>query len=150
MGAITKNIFFFSVLLSLTFCGVKLEPVIHETYPDGTPKIVHYFHGEGLEKTLVKKSFYYPDGKLRMQGEYRYGQKNGYWVAYFENGNIWSEGYYKDGVNHGKTITYHENGKKYFEGRYENGRRSGKWRFWNEEGGLEKEIDYNSNDDEKD
>lgn len=131
-------------MLSFSACGVKLEPVIQETYPDGTPKIVHYFQGEGLEKTLVKKSFYYSNGKLRMQGEYIYGQKHGYWVAYYENGSIWSEGYYKDGENHGKTITYHENGKKYFEGQYEHGRRAGLWRFWNEEGGLEKEIDYSS------
>lgn len=149
MSAMTKYFFLMALLLSFTACGVKLEPVIQETYPDGTPKIVHHFHGEGLEKTLVKKSFYYPDGKLRMQGEFSYGQKNGYWVAYFESGSIWSEGYFKDGESHGTTVTYYENGTRYYEGLYEHGRRAGLWRFWNEDGSLEKEIDYSSNEDEK-
>jgi antitoxin component YwqK of YwqJK toxin-antitoxin module len=142
MLTLTKYVCFLLLLSGVAGCGMKLEPVISETYPDGAPKVVHYFSGEGMEKTLAKKSFYYPDGQLRMEGEYKNGQKNGLWVAYYESGLKWSEGNYKDGVSHGKTITYHENGKKYYEGFYDEGRRVGLWRFWNEEGVLEKEINY--------
>ncbi len=143
MLSLAKYLFLFSLFSGLAAgCGMKLEPVIHETYPDGTPKVVHYFRGEGMEKTLAKKTFYYSDGQLRMEGDYSNGQKNGLWVAYYESGVKWSEGNYKDGVSHGKTITYHENGEKYYEGFYEHGRRAGLWRFWNEDGSLEKEINY--------
>jgi antitoxin component YwqK of YwqJK toxin-antitoxin module len=130
-------------------CSPVLEEAIVETYADGTPKVVKYFTGEGREKAMVKEAFFYPDGSLRMEGEYKEGLKHGRWVSFYNNGNNWSEGYYQLGINHGKTITWHENGKKYYEGFYQEGKRSGVWKFWDENGVFIKEINYDNPENSK-
>lgn len=128
--------------LSLFSCSPGFEEVVTDTYADGTPKIVKYFAGEGKAKTMVKAAYYYPDGQVRMEGEYQEGVKHGHWVSYYNNGNMWSEGFYTKGINDGSTSTWHENGEKYYEGYYKEGRRSGVWKFWGEKGEFIKEIDY--------
>jgi len=134
-----------SILLVLMIgCSEGIEKKVAETYADGTPKVIQYFSGEGIEKTMVKEQLFYPDGQLRMEGEYKNAKKEGRWISYYNNGNLWSEGIYKEGRNEGKTTTWHENGKKYYEGFYKNNQRSGKWTFWDEEGNLVKEIDYDN------
>ena len=128
--------------LFLISCAPSLEEVVMESYEDGTAKVVRYYQGEGKAKTMVKEGFFYPDGTLRMEGEYFLGVKHGRWISYYEDGTKWSEGNYIDGVNNGATITWHENGQKYYEGAYKNGERSGVWRFWGDDGEFIKEIDY--------
>ena len=132
------------LLLSMSFfgCGPGLEEVVVKSYDDGTPKVVKYYKGEGKKKTMVKEAFFYPDGTVRIEGEYLHGVKHGRWVSYYEDGTKWSEGYYADGINDGATRTWHENGKKYYEGFYKKGERSGTWKFWDEDGEFIKEIDY--------
>lgn len=125
-------------------CAPGLEQVVAEKYADGTPKVVKYFKGKGKTKSMVKESFFYPDGQLRMEGEYKEGVKDGHWISFYNNGNKWSEGYYTKGINNGKTITWHENGQKYYEGSYDNGKRSGIWKFWDENGEFIKEINYSA------
>ncbi len=134
-------ILFSCIILS---CGSGLEEVIAEIYTDGTPKVVKYYKGEGREKTMVKEIFFYPDGSVRMEGEYKEGAKHGRWISFYNNGNKWSRGIYMNGVNHGKTTTWHENGEKYYEGFYTEGERSGVWKFWDENGEFIKEINYDS------
>lgn len=138
------------IIVVLVGCASGLEEIVAETYADGTPKVVKYYDGEGRDKTMVKEAFYYPDGQIRMEGEYRNGKKHGHWISYYNNGNKWSEGYYEDGINHGKTNTWHENGKKYYTGYYDQGKRAGTWKFWDENGEFIKEINYEAfNDDGK-
>lgn len=137
---LSNAILFFGLLLF--GCGPGLEEVVMESYEDGTPKIVRYYKGEGKEKTMVKEGFFYPNGTIRMEGEYLHGVKHGRWISYYEDGTKWSEGNYTDGINNGATTTWHENGQKYYEGFYANGERSGTWKFWAEDGEFIKEIDY--------
>ncbi len=125
-------------------CSGNEDKKVVETYSDGSPKVIQYFSGVGVEKTMVREQIFYPDGQLRMDGEYKNGQKEGRWISYYNNGNPWSEGFYIGGKSEGKTTTWHENGKKYYEGFYKNNERSGKWTFWDEEGNLMKEIDYDA------
>ena len=140
--------FLFVVLIVfIAGCNADLDKIIVETYADGTPKVVRFYKGEGVDKALVKEEFFYPDGQIRMEGEYKNGMKNGRWISYYNNGNRWSEGYYKKNINEGKTITWHENGQKYYQGYYKNGERKGKWKFWDENGKLIKEIDYGKIDE---
>jgi len=135
-------VFFTLGLLTLMHCIPEFEEVVAETYADGTPKVIKYFDGKGKAKTMVKKIVFYPNGQVRMEGEFKEGAKHGRWVAYYNNGNKWSEGYYNKGINDGKTATWHENGQKYYEGAFKNGERAGIWKFWNEKGAFEKEINY--------
>ncbi len=136
------HILFTLALFALMNCAPGLEQVIAEKYADGTPKIVKYFKGDGKSKTMVKEAFYYPDGQLRMEGEFKEGAKDGRWISFYNNGNKWSEGFYTDGINNGRTTTWHENGQKYYEGEFDKGQRSGTWKFWDENGEFIKEINY--------
>lgn len=132
------------ITMHLVSCAPGLEEVVTETYADGTPKTVKYFDGAGKSKTMVKEAFFYPDGQLRMMGEYKEGAKHGHWISYYNNGNKWSEGFYNEGINDGKTTTWHENGQKYYEGAFKNGERAGIWKFWDENGDFIKEINYDA------
>ena len=70
-----------------------------------------------------KKKEYYSNGKLKFDGEYKYGEKHGECKEYFDNGELEFEGNYVKGKKHGKGIEYYkyEKGKIYFEGEYLNG-----------------------------
>jgi len=139
---IAWKILLLGLMISIFGCSGGIEKKVAEAYTDGTPKVIQYFDGEGVAKTMVREQMFYPDGQLRMEGEYKNGQKDGHWISYYNNGNPWSEGFYKEGRNEGKTTTWHENGKKYYEGFYKNNERSGKWTFWDEDGNLVKEVDF--------
>ena len=125
-----------------TGCTKGLEREVAETYADGTPKTVRYFKQEGKNKILAIEEYFYPDGQLRMTGEFKNNKKEGHWISYYDNGNKWSEGFYKAGINEGKTTTWHENGEKYYEGYYKKGERAGTWKFWDDKGIFVKEIEY--------
>ena len=139
-----KLSYLFLGLLITVFNGCTKDLIreVSETYADGTPKTVKFFRQEGENRILAIEEYYYPDGKLRMMGEFKNGKKEGHWISYYNNENKWSEGFYKDGINDGKTTTWHENGEKYYEGYYKKGERAGTWKFWDEKGIFVKEIEY--------
>jgi len=137
-----KYLIFGLIITTVFGCTKDLEKVVEETYADGSPKTVRYFREEGRNKVLAIEEFYYPDGKIRMMGEYKNDKKDGHWISYYDNGNKWSEGYYANGINEGKTTTWHENGQKYYQGYYKKGERSGTWKFWDDKGKFVKEINY--------
>jgi antitoxin component YwqK of YwqJK toxin-antitoxin module len=128
-------------MLAAASC-VRQEPVVEQSFPDGTPKKVSEYKGSGQERELVKETYYYQDKKVEMTGGYKHGKRDGYWVSYYDNGKKWSEGFYKDGMNDGKRTTYFESGKVRYIGYYLNDRRVGKWQFFDEAGNLLKEVDY--------
>ncbi len=137
------------MIIQLFGCASGLEEIVAETYSDGSPKVVKYYAGEGRNKTMVKEATYYPDGQVRLEGEYKNGKKDGHWVSYYENGHKWSEGYYTNGINNGETTTWHENGEVYYTGFYDHGHRSGTWKFYDEKGDFIKEINYDALNDPK-
>jgi antitoxin component YwqK of YwqJK toxin-antitoxin module len=136
-----------TLLLSLLFallyaCSHEIERVVVQIYPDGKVELEQYFIFENNDSILIKETGFYPDGSLRIEGEYKEGKRDGRWVYWYDNGNKWSEARYKADIRDGKSTVWHENGRKYFEGSYKMGERIGKWRFWDEEGNLLKEINY--------
>lgn len=137
-----KYLLLFLPLLFLVSCGPKLEEVVEDTHPDGSPRLVVYYKMVDGFKERVKVIAYYENGSVRYQGEFADDKRNGHWVYWYENGNKWSDGYFKNDLRDGFGTTWHENGNKHFEGSYENGIRIGVWKFWNEEGELLKEINY--------
>jgi len=129
------------IIISLSSCSQK-EKVVEDTWPDGTPKRECIYDGKGEERILLKETFYYPNRQVELTGEYKDGERHGYWVYYFNNGNIWSEGFYNMGKNDGKRLTYFENGKLRYEAYYKDDERVGKWKFFDEAGNLIKEVNY--------
>ena len=123
-------------------CAKEYEEVIEDSYEDGSPKTVKVYEVNGDEKDLVKEIAYYENKQKRLVGEYKNGQRDGFWQYWYENGNKWSEGYFKAGRRDGLGKTYHDNGQLYVEGTYNDDIRVEAWRFYDRNGVLLKEIDY--------
>jgi antitoxin component YwqK of YwqJK toxin-antitoxin module len=139
-----QKLSFLILIFFLASCGTKMEEVVSESFPDGSPKRVQYYTGEGENRYLAKDVFYYQNGQKKVEGTYnRSGKKHGNWIYWYQDGKKWSEGYYNEGLDDGLRKAWHENGKKHFIGRYDRGKRIGVWKFWDENGKLAKEIDYN-------
>ncbi len=141
---ISKTLFFVSIIALVTLlisCSPE-QKVVEESYDDGSPKRECVYQGEGEERILLKETFFYPNRQIEMTGEYKDGERHGYWIYYFENGNVWSEGFYNMGRNDGKRLTYFENGKLRYEAFYKDGERVGTWKFYDEAGNLIKDVDY--------
>jgi antitoxin component YwqK of YwqJK toxin-antitoxin module len=59
---------------------------------------------------------------------------------YYDNGQIQQQGNFKDGKLDGQWIAFDENGNKKSIGEYKNGEKTGKWFFWNDK--SLSEVDY--------
>jgi antitoxin component YwqK of YwqJK toxin-antitoxin module len=142
-----KKLISLGFLSLLFFIGCKgtLTEELTEKYPDGTPKVVHYYNDNGKVKEMVREVQYYPNHNKFYDGEFKDNRKDGKWIVWYQNGSTWSEGFFSKGLDDGKRTGYYENGKKHFEGTYKEGKMLGKWTFWNELGIVVKEIDYTEN-----
>jgi hypothetical protein len=102
------------------------------THPDAPTEPVH----DGIN--VVK----WPDGKIKMQGNYKDGKRTGEWQSFYESGKLNSDEFYTNGQNDGKVDVYYENGQKMYEGENHDGKLSGIWHYWNDKGQLVKTVDY--------
>lgn len=131
------------MVIFLSSCGPRLEEVITEKFPNGSPKQIEYYSGEGEQRYLAKITVYYENGQKRQEGSYNpERKKHGKWTSWYENGNKWSEGYFFEGLNDKKHSGWHENGELHFTGRLDKGKRIGVWKFYDDKGNLAKEVDY--------
>lgn len=137
-----RNILLICISLMLFSCnGTVVEEVV-ESHPDGTPKLVKYYHEDGNVRDLVKEMQYYPNHNKFYEGEFKNNKKDGSWKVWYPNGNLWSEGFYLEGLDDGKRTAYYENGKVHFEGQYLKGEMKGLWKFYDESGNKINEVDY--------
>lgn len=123
-------------------CKKPYTPEVKESFPDGSPKLIHYFSGEGAERAIKKLEEYYNNGELRMRGHYKDGLKHGVWKSWHKGGKVWSVANYYKGKLDGKQTVYHPNGNKFYQGSYDRGMRIGEWKFWNEEGEMTNSVQY--------
>jgi antitoxin component YwqK of YwqJK toxin-antitoxin module len=127
-------------ILFIISCKPHTEKIVRETYPDGKQKLVEFIDTKKGNKDSYKMSYYYPDNKIKSEGEFKNGKMNGKWTYYYENGKKWSEGYFKEGIEEGLRTAYYENGKKRYAGLFRDGKRTGEWKFWDESGKLVQKI----------
>ena len=120
------------------------KKVVEESYPDGSPKRVCIYRGNGDDRQLMRETTYYPGKKVKMDGNYKNNQRDGQWTYWYENGTKWSEGFFRDGKNEGRRLTYFENGRIRYEAYYNNGNRVGKWKFYDVKGRLLQVVDYDA------
>jgi antitoxin component YwqK of YwqJK toxin-antitoxin module len=138
-----KKLLYLLLVLFIASCQPKLEEVVSDSYPNGKPKRVQYFRGEGDQRHLARDVFYYEDGTKKVEGWYNQeGRKDGAWTFWYPNGKKWSEGYFSNGIDDRLRTTWHENGQMHYRGKYDKGTRVGVWKFYDENGKLAKEIDY--------
>ena len=93
-------------------------------YPDGKVSI------EG-KYVAGKKSgmwiYYYNNGKIQQKGRYSDGEFDGAWVLYYPSGAIQAQEFYKRGKHEGTLVEFAENGEELTRGEYYNGLREGEW-----------------------
>ncbi|HOY38345.1 MAG: toxin-antitoxin system YwqK family antitoxin [Bacteroidales bacterium] len=132
MRGITSGIL---ILIAFTIGSCSsAEKEVESTYPDGKPlKVVYYKDIEGV-RDLVKTEYYYTNGWLESETNYKNGKKNGKCLMYFTNGKVASQEYYCDDELHGKCHYFSETGKRRFTASYDHGISDGKWIIYDENG----------------
>ena len=138
------------------------QPVIVKKYTNDTASVKFYnelgrlkSEGKMIGKNRIGKWIYYfSNGKLFSEEEYKEGKLHGVVKNYYPNGNVTQETTYLNGQKHGVSKTFSDTkiliedvvyfeGKlhgdcKYYDlkgnikekGAYENGKRIGKWEFY--------------------
>ena len=67
-------------------------------------------------------------GRVRVEGQYDNGVRDGVWTYYDARGNVQGQGTYKNGtMQNGLEITFHSNGQKKTEGMWSNAQKDGHW-----------------------
>ena len=73
-----------------------------------------------MEKEVEKGKEYFPDGKLKYEGEYLRGERNGNGTEHYHNGIRRYICEYLNGKKNGKGIEKDDKGKVHFDGQYLN------------------------------
>ncbi len=87
-------------------------------------------------------SFYFENGNLKEESNYKEGKLNGPRKLYYENGNLKEESNYSDNKLQGLAIGYFNNGTKSFEENYVDGILNGLKKTYYQDGKLERELNY--------
>lgn len=134
-----KILFLIITSLILASCNAQLTEKVEATFPNGKPKVVHYYD---KNDQCVKETEYYESGQVKMEGSMKNGQMEGEWTAYFPDGRVQSHGFFENGKRTGAAQVFYANGNKYEEGFYKEGKHVGHWKFYDEQGNLIKEVDF--------
>jgi antitoxin component YwqK of YwqJK toxin-antitoxin module len=99
-------------------------------------------HGDDQKHGILRE--WYPNGQVRLQGEYESDQpkSNTMWSWWYANGQKAVEGMFAGGEKHGRWIWWHENGQKKVEGYFENSQPSQNWIWWKDNGIVAKRADF--------
>ncbi len=131
---------FIGLLLLISSCQSTFEET--GNYTSGKLKYRIVYEGDKRSKTKMKETKFYENGKTEYTGTFSKNKRFGNWKYWYDNGTLWTECEYKNGLKHGTTTNYYKNGKIKIEGQYLNGKMSGLWIFFNEKGEKLKELQY--------
>lgn len=84
----------------------------------------------------------YPNGVLKIMGNYVNGKRDGQWYSWYETGKPWSETFFDKGIKNGATKTWHETGRLRYEGQYANDKEVGIWKYYDEKGNLIRAVNF--------
>jgi hypothetical protein len=103
-----------------------------------TKKEAHQPSGKlnGLHK------FYYPQGELYLEINYRDSLPHGIFRQYFKTGILFEESEYRNGIKHGRSRTFHPNGRLSTETPYDSGRIHGIKKKYRGDGQIAFEAPY--------
>lgn len=76
---------------------------------------------------------YYSSGKIKTEGHFANGIKEGFWKYYYENGRTKKEGNYSRAIKDGFWKTYYKNGNAESEGHYTGNKPYGFWKYYNKD-----------------
>ena len=67
--------------------------------------------------------WWYENGQLKWEDNYKNGKEHGKWLYWYENGQLEWEENWKDGKPHGKCLGWFESGQLEYEHNYKNGKK---------------------------
>ena len=92
-----------------------------------------------------KKSYYYPDGKVRCEVNVYNGNYVGEWMFYYESGIKLKKGYFKNSVPDSLWIFWDEEGRLQQMGNCKGDLLEGLWVYYYPNGNRKSEEHYNAN-----
>lgn len=119
------------------------QKIEKEYYPNGNIKSEGQVLDSG-EKQGERK-YFHENGKLKSNGKYEKGVKQGMWHQNYDKIMIKSIGNYIDGEKDGKWMWLHDNGKTKSVGIYKSGKKHGEWKEYNRYGELYLKENYIDN-----
>tara|TARA_Y100001968_G_scaffold160651_1_gene146904 strand:+ start:412 stop:1191 length:780 start_codon:yes stop_codon:yes gene_type:complete len=119
--------------LSIIFSTDIVEQIVG-TYRNGAPEEIEFYKKNEGELLLIKLLELYPDGQIRLEGNYKDGIRHGRWVWYHKNGIVNIEGNYTDGLQDGKWMWCYVDGPPMKKGSFSDGECSGDWTFYESTG----------------
>ncbi|MCB0761425.1 MAG: hypothetical protein KDC12_07890 [Flavobacteriales bacterium] len=131
----------FILLVALVSCTPKVIEKTTKVYPGGQPESIMYFN-EGDSNPFAQKVFY-SDGKMKIEGSFENGKRQGVWTSYYQNGQIWTINVYDQDTNHGEYIMYNSDGTVKLKGQYDHGEETGTWIINDERGNFIQEKTFN-------
>lgn len=108
---------------------------------DDDGNVVYEMTMRGGRDNAAFKSWY-PNGQLKLTGEFKNGQPEGTWTKWNENGGKNFEREYADNLKTGTWKTYFDDNKPESEIDYVAGNRHGRARYWYKNGTLRRETFY--------
>ena len=99
-------------------------------------------NSENSDKDNGLKTFWYKNGQMKNQVNFKNGKMDGLVKGWHENGNKKLEKNFKDGKKDGSAVMWHENGQKMEEIMFKNDQKDGLETQWYENGQKKFEINY--------
>jgi antitoxin component YwqK of YwqJK toxin-antitoxin module len=125
--------------LSFAACTDKPKENIL-TYKDTGAVMRRYFTvKDKIEGAMLE---YYPDGKVKMERNFKEGIQTGQTIAYYPDGKLKERQHYLNGVLEGGDTLFYPNGKSQFIVQFKNGKKDGPLQKWTEDGNLFFEAVY--------
>lgn len=113
---------------------------VTEKYDDGKPKL-HYRTDNKDRRTGTYEEFY-PNGKIKVRGQYTGGKKSGQWSTYSENGKVHESAGYRNDLLDGPYSWHFPSGKPVMRAQYRNGQLCGPVMTLDETGNIVHRISY--------
>ena len=85
-------------------------------------KRAHFFN-----KKDKKWTYFYKNGQIQQQGDYKKGKPEGEWNWWYENEQLWRNEFYTNGKMNGVATEYDSLGKLITQGEYLYGLKEGEW-----------------------
>jgi len=113
--------------LKLILWGKNLESPIDYDNLEFDKYKLKYDYGYELflykNNEIIKKIYWFEDGNLSSDWNYKNGKFDGKQHGWYENGNKKYEDNYKNGERDGKQYDWHSDGNKYGEWNFKNGKK---------------------------
>ncbi len=123
------------------FLGPQLRYVGKDDWWNAEPAILETV-GEELQHGQTQE--WWPNGQIRLRGQYRQGKRVGLFVWWHQNGQKQIQGLFVKGLKTGRWTWWHPNGIKAIEGNYQEGVEEGTWVWLNEAGEIDDKEDFSN------